>query len=243
MVFRLMNIGPAALDSGDSLYQIAGILAAQSATGARLAAVVPAMSGVIDLLLDSIRLGNYSNVYNKLLTSHKNAARRQGKDETARQVLIQDVTDMLDSYNWLGKSLVNRGPTPSEQDSILLMGERLSARLLAASLQNRGVPTVAFNAGELLVRLNGLPTPDAAATRERVQGRLLPLLDQGYVVVITASLDAESAQMGARRKYDEMSLCAAALLAAAAPDEVWSWLDSEHYDVHRAQPHSNQGLG
>jgi aspartate kinase len=231
MVFRLMNIGPTALDSGDSLYQIAGVLAAQSVTGARLVAVVPAMSGVTDLLLDSIRLGNYSNVYTKLLTSHKNAARRQGKDETARQVLIQDVTDMLDSYTWLGKSLANRGPTPSEQDTILLMGERLSARLLAASLQNRGVQTVALNASELLVRLNGLPTPDPAATRERAQSRLLPLLDQGSVVVVTASLDAESAQAAAHRKHDTPSLCAAALIAAAAPDEVWSWLDGEHYDV------------
>lgn len=225
-----MNFSPAALESGDSLYQIAGMLAAQSVTGTRIVAVVSAMSGVTDLLLDSIKLGNYSHVYTKLLTAHKNVARRQGKDELSRQVLIQDITDILDSYNWLGKSLANRGPTPTEADSIALLGEKLCARLLAASLQNRGVRAASFNASELIVR-NGLPTPDLPATNNRIETRLLPILEQGFVAVVTASLDAETAEQSAHPSPANEMACAKMLAKSTPPDEIWHWSDAENYEV------------
>jgi len=230
MVFRIMNFGPAALNSGDSLYQIAGVLAAQSVTGVHIVAVVSAMSGVTDQLLDSIRLGNYSNVYTKLLTAHKNVARRQGKDELSRQVLIQDITDILDSYNWLGKSLTNRSPTPTEADSIALLGEKLCSRLVAASLQNRGVHAVSFNAGELIIR-NGLPTPDLQATNGRIETRLLPILKQGFVAVVTASLDAEMAEQSAHPAPHGEPLVTTTLAKSAQPDEIWLWSDAENYTV------------
>ncbi|MBZ0281886.1 MAG: hypothetical protein K8L97_14190 [Anaerolineae bacterium] len=233
MVFRIMNFGPAALDSGDSLYQISGVLAAQSVTGTRIVAIVSAMLGVTDLLLDSIKLGNYSNVYTKLLTAHKNVARRQGKDELSRQVLIQDITDILDSYNWLGKSLSNRGPTPTEADTIALLGEKLCARLLAASLQNRGVRAVIFNAGELIAR-DGLPAPDLQATNARVETRLLPSLQQGFVAVVTASLDVETAEHSAHPTPGSELLCANTLAKVATPDEIWLWSDAGNYTVRPA---------
>lgn len=233
MVFRLMNFRPAALDSGDSIYQIAGVLAAQSVTGARIVAVVAAMSGVTDLLMDSIRLGNYSHVYTKLLTSHKNMARRQAKDDTGRQVLIQDMTDILDAYNWLGKSLANRGPTPPESDSIALLGERLAARLLAASLQNRGIHAVAFNAGELIVN-TGVPTSDIPATRAKVEARLLPLLAQGNVVVVTASMNMESAQNSARPAPNDTLPTTDTLMTCTTPDEIWLWSDAENYTIRKS---------
>lgn len=226
MVVRLMNFDPAVLNSGDSLYQIAGTLAEQ-ASNAKVIAVVSAMTGVTDMLLESTRMSNYGNVYTKLLTSHTSAARRQGRDETARKVLIQDITDILDSYRWLGKSLANRTPTPAETDTIALLGEKLCARLLATSLQNRGVQATALNAGELLVT-NG--QPDLEATRARVQSRLDPLLNQGYVAVVTASTNAEMAQAASQPQTAPLD-CTTRLATCTAPDEIWLWHDSETYTI------------
>ncbi len=227
MVLRLMNFSPAALNNGDSIYQITGTLAEQASAGTQIIAVVTAMLGVTDLLMDSIRGGNYSNVYTKLLTSHTSAARRQGRDETARKVLIQDITAMLDSYRWLGKSLANRSPTPGETDTIALLGEKLCARLVAASLQNRGISTVAFNAGEMLV-MNG--QPDIEATRAKVESRLNPLLSQGYCAVVTASTNVDMAQEAAHQQSGLLP-CTSTLSGCMSPDEIWSWVDSETYTV------------
>jgi aspartokinase len=182
MAVMVMSFSPAEMFGGDAMVQVADTLAAERGLGRSIVALVSAMAGVTDQLFDSIQQGNYRNVYTKLLASHTSAARRLARDEAARKVLIQDVTDILDSYSWLGKSLVNRPPTAAEADTIAALGERLSARLLAANLQGRGIHAVTLNATELIQ--SGAP-PEAQTTR--IQSRLMPLLDQGYIVVVAAS--------------------------------------------------------
>ncbi len=181
MELLVLNFTAADLDGGDAVLQIADTLAAHQAAGKRIVAVVTAMAGVNDLLLDSIRHGNYASVYTKLLASHNSAARRLARDEGGRKVLIQDIADLLDSYNWLGKSLANRTPTPAEADNIATLGDRLAARLLAANLQGRGISAAAFTASEFLKDA----TPDQAG--ERVRSRLTPMLNQGYIIVVSAA--------------------------------------------------------
>jgi aspartokinase len=212
-----------AFASGEEISRVGGLLAERAGNGARTIVVVSAMPGVTDLLFDSIRLRNYSSVYTKLLTSHQSAARRALRAEGDRKAAIQDVTDMLDSYRWLGKSLMNRTPTPVETEIIGLLGERLCARLLAANIQSRGVRSVTLNAGELLVA-------DAEATRARVQSRLLPLLEQGYLPVVTASPDAERAPLAASLKPPDRPLCAVSLAAGVA-ESVQVWSDAETYST------------
>jgi aspartokinase len=182
MSVTVLSFTPADLAGGDAIVAVADALAAELGVGKQVVALVSAMAGVADQLLDSIRQGNYRSVYTKLLASHTSAARRLARDEVARKVLIQDITDILDSYNWLGRSLVNRAPTPIEADNIATLGERLSARLLSANLQGRGIQAVTLNAVELIPAGS---TSDVQTAR--VQSRLLPLLDQGYIVVVAAS--------------------------------------------------------
>src|SRR5687768_6079691 len=105
MTVTVMIFGPADLSGGDAIVGLADLLVAERQSGKHMVAIVSAMAGVTDLLMDSIRHGNYASVYTKLLASHTSAARRLARDEAARKVLIQDVADFLDSYNWLGKSL------------------------------------------------------------------------------------------------------------------------------------------
>jgi bifunctional aspartokinase / homoserine dehydrogenase 1 len=183
MTVTVMIFGSADLSGGDAIVALADGLVAERQSGKRIIAIVSAMAGVTDLLMDSIKHGNYASVYTKLLASHTSAARRLARDEAARKVLIQDVADFLDSYNWLGKSLLNRTPTPTEADNIATLGERLSARLLAANLQGRGVQAMTLNATELVNTAD-----DAQAQMNRIRSRLSPLLDQGYLPISTASI-------------------------------------------------------
>jgi len=187
MTVSVITFGPADMSGGDAIVLVADRLAAERQTGKQVVAIVSAMAGVTDLLVDSIRHGNYASVYTKLLASHTSAARRLARDEGGRKVLIQDVTDILDSYNWLGKSLTNRTPTPSEADNIATLGERLSARLLAANLQGRGIQAMTLNAVEFIVRGG-----DAATHASYSRAKLTPLLDQQYLPIVTASFGTEA---------------------------------------------------
>lgn len=182
MTVTIISFSPADLSGGDAIVAVADALAAEQGAGKQIVALVAAMSGVADQLLDSIAQGNYRSVYTKLLAIHTSAARRLARDEAARKVLIQDITDILDSYNWLGKSLANRTPTPAEADNIATLGERLSARLLAANLQGRGIQAATLNAVELMP-----PGSTPEQQTSRVQSRLLPLIDQGYIVIVTTT--------------------------------------------------------
>jgi aspartate kinase len=191
----------ASIAGGETILQMADVLARQPG---RSVAVVTAIAGVTDLLLESTRLGNYANVYTKLVTLHKNAARRIARDEADRRVLTQDMVDMLDTYSWLGKSLANRGPTRAEGDSIAALGGRLAARLTAAALGTRGIRAVALNTGEIIAS-------DLEGTQAKVKSRLLPLLEQGYLPVIADSTIP----------YREAAL----LAAAGESDALWLWRD------------------
>jgi aspartate kinase len=183
MTVTVMSFSPADLSGGDAIVQVADVLAEEHSAARQIVALVSAMAGVSDQLLDSIKHGNYASVYTKLLASHTSAARRLARDEAARKVLIQDVADFLDSYNWLGKSLVNRTPTPAEADTIATLGERLSARLLAANLQGRGIQAITLNASEL-----GVANSTADERTQRMRARLTPLLQQGYLPISTTSI-------------------------------------------------------
>jgi aspartokinase len=182
MPVTVLHFIPADLAGGDAILEVADSLVAKRQAGEQIVTLVSAMAGVADMLADSIHQGNYRSVYTKLLAAHTSAARRLARDEAGRKVLIQDMTDILDSYSWLGKSLANRSPTPAESDTILMLGERLSSRLLAANLQSRGIQAVTLSLNEVLP--SGLSGDQRTA---HIQSKLLPLLNAGYVPLIAFS--------------------------------------------------------
>ena len=223
-----MSFGPAALRDGDSLLQVADVLYQYQQSGQRMIAVVSALEGVTDLLAESITLGNYSRVYNKLLSIHQSIARKLIRDERDRALLIQDITDILESYNWLGRTMVNRTPTPTESATILGIGERLSARLLTGHFQNRGVRATVLNGSELIITGDDAPTarPDLVATQGRVSARLLPRLDDGYLVVVGGGIGG-TPEGKTTRLPDTANLSSAVLAVAAQADGLWLWTDRD----------------
>ena len=224
----VMSFGAAALRDGDSLLQTAEVLYQYQQSGQRITAVVSALEGVTDMLAESVQLGNYARVYNKLLSIHQSHARKLIRNERDRALLIQDVGDILGAYNWLGRSMVNRGPTPAEAAAILATGERLAARLLTGHLQHRGVRATVLNASEIIITDDNhtLAVPDAEASRAHIHERLLPRLEEGYIVLVNGSTGGTTD--GRPTRLADGAHQSAALLAAAAPAEaLWLWSDRD----------------
>ena len=82
--------------------------------------------------------------------------------------------------------------TPRALDAISGIGERLSAPLVAAAINELGVKAVAISATELIVTdpHHGRAEPLMAPTKNRAKARLNPLLDQRIVPVVTGFIAA-----------------------------------------------------
>ena len=222
----VMSFGAAAMHDGSTIVQAAEVLIQYQRQGDPVVAAVSALAGTTELLAESIQLSSYARVHNKLLSMHQNAARRLIRDQRDRALLIQDIGDILGTYNWMGRSLQNRPPTPAETATILAIGERLGARLLTSHLQHEGVRASALNASEILITDDKYLSaqPDLNATRSRLQTRLRPLLDDGYVVVMGRStggtLEGKPTRTG---KIDAGALLAAGLDASS----LLLWTDQD----------------
>lgn len=214
-----MNFGPEALPDAGAIAQAADMLAQHQRSGNALIVVVSALPGVSEMLQESIDLSSYARAHNKLLSIHTSAARKLVQEARDRALLIQDVTDILETYNWMGRSMVNRSATPPEAAAVLAVGERLSARLLAGHLQNRGVQVV--HAGEMIVTDDEYcaATPDEAGTRQRSADKLMPLLAEGYIVIVGNG--SGTTPEGRATRLNDSYQTASLLAACAQASGLW----------------------
>jgi len=95
----------------------------------------------------------------------------------------------------LGAVAALRECTPKCRDHVLSFGERFSARGLAGILEARGVRARPVD-GRDIVRTDGCfgnASVDWEPTRQLVRDRILPMLDEGVVPVVTGFIGADGA--------------------------------------------------
>jgi len=108
-------------------------------------------------------------------------------------------------------------------DTISSLGERINARIVAARLQQEGMSSQAVDATEIIVTDDCFQqaVPLMKPTRERVQQRLVPLMQAGIVPVVTGFMAATIDTLGRGGSDYSASILGAALDAS----EVWTWTD------------------
>src|SRR5207248_6867702 len=125
-----------------------------------------------------------------------------------------------------GMAMLGERP-PRSVDEAVAVGERLSVVLLSEYLKSEGTPSVGVNARDVVVTdaVFGNASPLMEPTRERAMQKLQPLLEQGYLPVITgfngATADGRPTTLGRGGSELSASILAAALDAA----ELWIWTD------------------
>jgi aspartokinase/homoserine dehydrogenase 1 len=195
--------------------------------------VVSAMSKVTDLLLDSMRhaeggdtAGLEANI--RHLEQRHQQACRELLPAASQPAALAGIEELMATFRRItgGMLLLSHRP-PSSVDEALAVGERLSALLIAAFLESEGVRAVAFNASGVIVTdaVYGNASPVMEATREKAGRRLLPLLEDGVVPVVTgfngATADGRPTTLGRGGSDFSAAILAAALDAA----ELWIWTD------------------
>ncbi len=116
---------------------------------------------------------------------------------------------------------------PEVLDSILGVGERLSARLVAEALSEYGNEAVAIDATELIVtnEVHGNAEPLMELTQENTSSRLYPFFSKKVIPVVTGFIGATRNGRPTTLGRGGSDYSATLMGAALAADEVVIWTD------------------
>ncbi|MEP7270099.1 MAG: aspartate kinase [Acidobacteriota bacterium] len=195
---RVMKFGGTSVGNAECFRRSADILA-NSAKEQATVAVVSAMSGITNTILEAgarAACGHQAagfQLADMLQCRHSSIAHALVSDENERRELQGEIKILASAAGRLCDELAGLASENARlSDALCSIGERLSARLLAAALTERGILAVAIDATALLVTSDdhGEAEPDLAATRARVRTTLRPLIGAGIVPVITGFIGA-----------------------------------------------------
>lgn len=228
-----MKFGGTSVADAARIRNAAEIIAAAAAEGA-VVAVVSAMGGVTNRLIEAARASELGDAQasaelgSALRAQHLAAIETLVSDLEARAQLVAETDRILEEVTSLcrGTALLKE-LTERALDAISSAGERLSARLLASSLCELGLKSMAIEATEVIVTdgEHGHAEPLMNETRERACARLLPLIDGGTIPVVTgflgATVEGTLTTLGRGGSDYSATILGAALTAA----EVVIWTD------------------
>jgi bifunctional aspartokinase / homoserine dehydrogenase 1 len=230
----VMKFGGTSVGTAAAMEQAAEIVRGCRTEWQHIVVVTSALNGVTDLLLDSARqaaqgdLEILAQARSKLRRLHHPIAEALLKNPARNRQVKQEVDELIAGFASLCQAIAVLGETtPRALDTVAPMGERMCVRLLAAALEERGVPAQYVEATRLIVTDSHFQAahPDFPATVQQTRHTLGPILAAGQVPVVTgflgANLEGVATTLG--RGGSDYS---AALLGAALPaSEVWIWTD------------------
>lgn len=216
----VMKFGGTSVGSAAAIRQTGAVVAAAAAR--RPLVVVSAVGGVTNELYALVRAALAGEALEgrvaALAGRHRAIAAELGAPCPAIEPLLAQLADILRGIALLGEC------TPRAHDHVASFGERLSARIVAAHLVQRGLPAVAVDAWDAGLatdrRFGGArPLPDADATIRAAVGAIdgLPVVT-GY---IGRSGQGETTTLG--RGGSDYS--AAIFGAALGVEEIQIWTD------------------
>jgi aspartate kinase len=227
-----MKFGGTSMGSADRI-RIAADIAAEQCAKRPVACVVSAMSKITDLLLDSMRRaegGDETGLRNDIETLRKRHLETCVDLVPAerRDALRSEIERLISDFERIARGMFMLGERPPRSvDEAVATGEKLSALMMAAHLEARGVPASAVNAAEVVVTdaVFGSASPLMAPTTERADMTLRPLLHQRRIPIITgfngSTADGRPTTLGRGGSDFSASIIAAALNAS----ELWIWTD------------------
>ncbi len=226
-----MKFGGTSVSDASCIGKVVDIIRAAS-RASDIVVVVSAMSGVTNKLVEAATQSEagerklVETILGELHKQHDVAASALIPSGTARNRIARRMQELLQEGDRLCLATMERRElTLQVRDSILGLGERLSAALIATALMERGVASEAIEATELVVTdsYHGAAEPCMAPTRQRCEARLRPLLQRGTVPVVTGFIGATAEGVLTTLGRGGSDYSATILSAALEADEVVIW--------------------
>jgi len=230
---QVMKFGGTSVGDAGCIARAAKIIA-EAARAGKGVAVVSAMSGVTNRLIEAAKTAQSGNakaslaILDELAAKHESTLASVVQNEAERgKVSLKMQQVFAEGRRFCEGTALLRELSPRTLDTISSLGERLSAPMVAAAVKELGLAGESVEAGELIVTddYHGGADPLMAQTRTKSQARIYPLLEQGIVPIVTgfigASLDGELTTLGRGGSDYSATILGAALDAT----EVIIWTD------------------
>jgi aspartate kinase len=239
----VMKFGGTSMGSAERI-RVAAQICTEQKNQRPTVAVVSAMSGVTDLLLNTLRhaeAGDESGIQTnleRLTERHFETCKELLKGERCDRT-TQGVRNLITDFRRIANGVLMLGERPPRSvDEAVAVGERLSALLMAEYLEAAGVNARAVNGADVIVTdaVFGNATPIMEETRKRAEQVLKPALTAGVLPVVTgfngATIDGRATTLGRGGSDFSASILAAVLDAC----ELWIWTDVD--GIMSADPRS-----
>lgn len=240
----VMKFGGTSVKDADAIQRLTRIVTRARAAAAVAAAesgvepagpivVVSALSKVTDQLLaiTARAVAGDANALAQAIAGlrqrHIDTASGVVKDTKRRQALIDALHDDLSELTTLAHALdVVRDVSPRLQDAIVAIGELASSRIVAAALEDAGLPGSWVDARRVLVTDDDVPaTPLMDETRVRCDERLRPLIAAGRIPVLGGFIGATTAGVTTTLGRGGSDYSAAIFGVSAGAEEIQIWTD------------------
>jgi len=227
----VMKFGGTSVGSAEAIQQVIKIAREAKADWQNVAIIVSAMSGVTDKLLNSARqaaAGDDSmaeQVANELREKHFKALEQLAQKNTHEreiiEALLKEFVSLCHAIRVLGEA------SPRAMDAIASLGERMSAPLVAAALDEASIPANAVDARKVLVTDNvyQFASPDMQATRQRAEQVVKPILRAGQIPVITGFVGASREGVVTTLGRGGSDFSGAIFGVVLDAQEIWIWTD------------------
>jgi aspartate kinase len=228
-----MKFGGTSVGDASCIQRVAEIVRAASKES-DIIVVISAMSGVTNKLIEAAvesEAGNReaaARIFTDLHQRHGAAVTAVIESDSQRKRIRQQMDELFREGERLCEATMLLGElTPRARDAISSLGERLSAPLLAAVLDESGLASQSVEATELVVTdsYHGGAEPWMDLTRERSLACLEPLIRQGVVPVVTGFIGATEDGVLTTLGRGGSDYSASILGAALDADEVIIWTD------------------
>lgn len=227
----VMKFGGTSVGSVQAIQQVIKIARTTKADWRNAAIIVSAMSGVTDKLLGgakSAALGDDSIAEafaNKLRGKHIQALEQLAPNAAhvseAIETLLAEFVSLCHAIRVLGEA------SPRALDAIASLGERMSAPLVAAALNEAGLPASPVDTREVVVTdaIYQSASPDMEATRLRAEQVIQPIFEAGRIPVITGFIGANREGTVTTLGRGGSDFSGAIFGVALEAQEVWIWTD------------------
>lgn len=229
-----MKFGGTSVGSPQAIANVAKIVADAHNNGDRVVVVVSAMSKVTDMLLESVQLAadgdkwGFLSLSRKMRDKHEDAINQLMEPSDARERILLEINKLSNAHVELCNAIVVLGEvTPRIIDAIVSFGERMSSRLVAAVLQEHGLPAKAFEASKFLITDDTFQnaTPLWEETENNITYGLLPEIENGTIPVITGFIGATKQGVYTTLGRGGSDYSAAIFAAFVKSDEFIIWTD------------------
>ena len=230
-----MKFGGTSVANGKNIRHVAKLIADNRSNDCRVVAVVSALEGVTNQLIqaaEEAKKGNREYIHKfkqeileRHLTTAKEAIKNKQLEDAAEHVVkarICELEQVLTGIVFVGEL------TPKSRDTVISFGEKLSAPIVSGALKDIGLESEHLTGGEAgIVTDNNFGEAGLLLnfTKYQLKKNLEPMLKKGTVPVLTgfiaATQDGETTTLGRGGSDYTATIVGAALEA----DEVWIWTD------------------